>query len=171
MRKTLLSLALLAAILSLNCNDSRERVLFDLVYVLPFSLPAGLNTVQTHFVEFPKVPTRYESLLAEHGLEDSQIGRIEPYSGILDIVLLPEKLSFCREVFVEFLDGTNRLECFYTPSVPLDTGNRLTLVGTIADFKGLLRESAMNLRIGFRLREPTPSALNYSIRLTFKAKA
>lgn len=171
MRKTLLSLALMAALLQLSCNDSREQVLFDMVYVLPFSLPAGLNTVQTHFVEFPKIPTRYETLLAERGLDDSRIGRIEAHSGILEIVLLPEKLSFCREVFVEFLDGTNRLECFYTPSVPLDTGNRLTLVGTIADFKSLLRESAMNLRVGFRLREPSPSALNYTLRLTFKAKA
>lgn len=154
-----------------RCKSDQAITLFDMVYVFPFDMPAALNTVQTHFVEFIKVPTRIESLLAEHGLTEEQISRIEPHSGILEVVLTPESLSYFREIFVEFLDGSNRLECFYTPNVPLNAGSQVILVGTIADFKTLLSQSSMNFRVGFRLREPSPSAMTFNLRLTFKAKA
>lgn len=159
------------AVLQIRCNKDEAQTLFDLVYVLPIELPAALNTVQTHFVEFDKLPTNFENLLAENNLTEAQINQIEPYSGLLEVILAPQQLSFFREIFVEFLDGSNRLECFYTPNVPLNAGTQITLVGTIADFKSILKESAMNIRVGFRLREPTPSSLSYTLRLTFKAKA
>lgn len=171
MRRPFFIFLFIIPFLQWQCNDREAVTLFDLVYVLPFQLPAALNTVQTHFIEFNKVPTRWESLLAEHGLTEEQISRIEPHSALLEVVLLPESLSFFREIFVELMDGTRRLECFYTPNVPLNAGTQVVMVGTIADFKAQLQESAMNLRVGFRLREPTPTSLSYSLRLTFKAKA
>lgn len=154
-----------------RCKSDNAVTLFDLVYVFPFDMPAALNTVQTHFVEFIKVPTRFESLLAENGYTEEEIRHIEPHSGVLEVVLAPESLSFFREIFVEFLDGNRRLECFYTPNVPLNAGSQVILVGTVADFKTLLAQSAMNLRVGFRLREPSPSSMTFNLRLTFKAKA
>jgi hypothetical protein len=171
MKPAFLVLLIGISLLQWRCNRDNPVTLFDLVYVLPFSMPAALNTVQTHFVEFIKVPTRYESLLAEHGLTPEQVGRIEPHSAVLEVVLTPENLSYFREIFVEFLDGSNRLECFYTPNVPFNAGSQVLLVGTIADFLPLLSQSAMNLRVGFRLREPSPSAMNFNLRLTYKAKA
>jgi hypothetical protein len=171
MRRSFLLFLLPLALLQWRCNRDNPATLFDLVYVLPFNMPAALNTVQTHFVEFIKIPTRYESLLAEHGFSPEQIRRIEPHSGVLEVVLTPENLSYFREIFVEILDGNNRLECFYTPNVPFNAGSQIILVGTIADFLPQLSQSAMNLRVGFRLREPSPSAMNFNLRLTFKAKA
>lgn len=169
--KWLLFALLVVSLLQIRCNKDEAKTLFDVVYVLPFELPAGLNTVQTHFIEFNKFPTGYEALLAQHQLTAEQVARIEPFSGLLEVVLVPQGLSFIREIFVEFLDGNNQYECFYTPNVPLNAGTQVTLVGTIADFKSILQESAMNIRIGFRLRETSPSSLPCTLRLIFKAKA
>lgn len=171
MRKALFATVLATLFFHLQCKKDGPVTLFDMTYVLQFDLPAALNTVQTHFVEFPKVPTRIEDLLAENQRMPEDVGVIEPYVGTLETVLFPEDLSFFREIFVEFLDGSQRYECFYTPNVPFNAGQQLTLVGTIADFRTILMESAMHLRIGFRLREPSPSAHTYNLRLTFKAKA
>ncbi len=154
-----------------GCKKDEAPTLFDMVYVFQVDMPAALNTIQTHFVEFNKVPTRIESILADHGLTKADIARIEPYDGQLEVVLAPADLAYFQEIFVELLDGQNRYECFYTPSVPLNTGTRVVLVGTLADFKPWLTQSAMNLRMGFRLRQPSPSALSFTLRLTFKAKA
>ena len=156
---------------TLGCKKEEAPTLFDMVYVMNFDLPAALNTVQTHFVEFNKVPTNIEAYLADHGLTKADIGRIDPYDAQLEVVLAPESLSYFQEIFVELLDGNTRLECFYTPNVPFNTGTRVVLVGTLADFKPWLTQSAMNLRMGFRLREPSPTSLNFILRLTFKAKA
>lgn len=165
-------LALLALVfLQGGCGKDETPTLFDMVYVLNLDIPAALNTVQTHFVEFNKVPTRIESLLSDHGLTEADIARIEPYDARLEVVLAPEDLAFFQEVFVQLLDDTHQYECFYTPSIPLNTGNRIILVGTLADFKPLLTLSAMDLRMGFRLRQPSPTALSMTLRLTFKAKA
>lgn len=171
MKKYILSILIVSSFLQLRCKSDRDVVLFDLVYLLSFDLPAALNTSQTHFVEFYNIHTRWESTLTEYNYTSEQIGRVEPYNGFLEVVLLPENLSFMHEVFVEFLDGNSRLECFYTPHVPFNAGSHIQLVGTIADFKRLLMEPVMHIRIGFRLREPSPSALKYNLRLTFKAKA
>ncbi len=154
-----------------GCKKDEALTLFDMVYVFNVDMPAALNTVQTHFVEFDKVPTHIESILADHGLTNADIARIEPYDGQLEVVLAPVDMSYFQEIFVEILDGQNRLECFYTPSVPLNTGTRVVLVGTLADFKPLLTQSAMNMRMGFRLRQPSPSSLSFTLRLTFKARA
>jgi hypothetical protein len=171
MKKYLLFILMLASFLQLRCKSDQREVLFDMVYLLSFDLPAALNTTQTHFVEVYNVQTRWEGILDEFGYTADQIDRIEPFSGFLEVVLLPENLSFMNEVFIEFLDGGNRLECFYTPHVPFNAGNQIQLVGTIADFKRLLMEPVMHFRIGFRLRQPSPSALKYNLQLTFKAKA
>lgn len=168
---TFLFLFLIILLTPFGCNKDETPALFDMVYVMNFDLPAALNTVQTHFVEFDKVPTNIEAYLADHGLTKADIGRIEPYDALLEVVLAPESLSYFQEIFVELLDGNTRLECFYTPNVPFNTGNQVVLVGTLADFKPWLTQSAMNLRMGFRLREPSPTSLNFILRLTFKAKA
>ncbi|MCF8238748.1 MAG: hypothetical protein K9I85_11365 [Saprospiraceae bacterium] len=154
-----------------GCNKDETPTLFDMVYVLNVDMPAALNTIQTHFVEFNKVPTNIESILVDHGLTEADVARIEPYDGQLEVILAPVDLAYFQEIFVEIMDGQSRLECFYTPSVPLNTGTRVVLVGTLADFKPLLTQSAMNLRMGFRLRNPSPSSLSFTLRLTFKAKA
>lgn len=171
MKKLTYIFLLLVTLANIRCNKDERFTLFDLTYVLNFELPAALNTVQTHFIEFNKVPTRWEALLIENNKTAEEISSIESHSGFLEVVLVPENLSFMREVFVEFNDGQNRLECFYTPNIPFNAGPQIQLVGTIADFKKQLMESAMNLRIGFRLREPSPSAMTCSLRLTFKAKS
>lgn len=154
-----------------GCTKDETPTLFDMVYVFNLDMPAALNTIQTHFVEFNKVPTRIESILADHGLTTADIGRIEPYNAQLEVILAPTNLDYFQEIFVELMDSPNRYECFYTPNVPLNTGSRVILVGTLADFKPWLTQSAMNLRMGFRLRQPSPSALSFTLRLTFKAKA
>lgn len=167
----LLLMALVVIGMPFGCNKDETPALFDMVYVMNFELPAALNTIQTHFVEFDKVPTNIEAYLADHGLTAADIGRIEPYDAQLEVVLAPESLAYFQEIFVELLDGNTRLECFYTPNVPFNTGTQVIMVGTLADFKPWLTQSAMNLRMGFRLREPSPTSLNFILRLTFKAKA
>lgn len=165
---TLFALSLL---LSLRCQKDNAVTLFDMVYVFQVEIPPALNTVQTHFITYTKVPTRIETLLAEHNKTLDAIGKIIGHNGFLEITIAPEDLSFFREVFVEIADGGTMQECFYTPDVPFNTGNRVVMVGTIANFKKLLTDSAMNMRLGFRLRQPSPSSMNLQLRLTFKAQA
>lgn len=170
-RSFLLPMLIISCLGVSHCTKDETPTLFDMVYVFNLDMPAALNTVQTHFIELNKIPTQIESILADHQLTVADIGRIEPYNGQLEVVLAPADLDYFQEIFVELIDTPNRWECFYTPNVPLNTGNRVVLVGTLADFKPWLTQSAMNLRMGFRLRQPSPSALSFTLRLTFKAKA
>ena len=129
----------IVTLLLLQCRaDSGER-LFDMNFPNNiFIIPAGLNTIESHFFTLDPVPNNLDNLLTSNGLAESEIGRVDPFAASITS-LNGLEFDFVREISVRICDPEDLSNCerevFYLDNIEFNPGTRIDLLPTLINAK------------------------------------
>jgi hypothetical protein len=160
---------ILISILFLSCGD-KTVPLFTINYEEQFSIPAGLNTIETHTFVIKDIPALLETYKSTFNVLDEDIAAILPSRGKIDQVFSNINFDFIQTVsiwMVSTIDADFRYELYYLDFVPLNTGNELKLLSGISNLKDIMEEGSFNLEIKLKFRtfppNQTDNVLNFGL--------
>lgn len=139
---------------------------------LNISIPAGLNTLETWYVNLDEVPTGIATQLAANGMESSQVKSIVPAQARLVSIFGDQDYNFVFEVVIYLCNaGATSDECgsevFYRVPVPENTGLIVDVIPNEFDVKSYLLQEEVNIQLAFRFRQPPPQFVDTRVELTF----
>lgn len=154
------------------CNNDTRRELFEMNYVIDFDVPAGLNTIETHFFVDPSISSFFQQKLDAQDLTIDDVVAIEPKFASLTTVFNDEDLDFIRRfelrIFDPFDPDVTR-EIFYLDPVPNNTRTVIRPFPGLQDVKDLASSTTFGLQIRLTFRR-IPSQ-TYDMRLAFDLSA
>ncbi len=171
-----LSTLLLIPILFLSCKKEENiGPGFDLQFQQDFTVPPGINVFAVHHFYLKNLPTNFQDLLVRHNATADDIARIRTTKAVLSGVYGDANYDFVDQVSVKAynLDNLNdNLEVAYRQPVPLEPGNVLPLIPSLADSKKFLSAERVNLDVALWIRNTTgdeiPTRLTLTLRAEFK---
>jgi len=139
-------------------------------------IPAGLNTLETHYFIIPDVATFAEAQLTGNGMSPEDVGYINGLTASLETRFSGLDLDFIENIGVHFVDGNNlddRREAFYIFNDFVDFGSKtdIAMIPTLLDFKDQLLEETVDLEFSINLRGFLPSQLDTRVVMTFDVYA
>ncbi|MBK7935808.1 MAG: hypothetical protein IPJ82_01365 [Lewinellaceae bacterium] len=173
--KFYLSIVAFTAILFLSgsCTKVNDQAPgFDMLYQHEFYIPAGIGVFDVHHFQIENIPTRYNEYLAQHGKTNEEITGILTSQATVGGVFGDADLAFIEQVSVRVYDKSDPsdwVEIAYRQPVPLDPGNSLPLIPSLADAKRFLSDSRFSIDVVLWLRNTTQ--LESQVRLDLQLKA
>ena len=173
MRYKLFLLLVCAALLGFSCNkDDDQAPGFDLLFQQDFILPAGIGVFDVHHFQIKNIPTRYQQSLDQHGKTDADITGVLTAQAVLSGVYNDANFDIIDQVSVRVFDAadpSDYVEIAYRYPTPLDPGNTLPLIPSLADVKRFFRNSRVSLDVVIWLRNTTQ--IETEVRLNLQMKA
>ncbi len=169
------SIAVLGAVLFLSgsCNKANDRAPgFDMMYQQEFFIPAGIGVFDVHHFQIENIPTRYQQYLDQHGKTNQDVTGIITSIASVGGVFGDADLDFIDQVSVRVYDKndpTDWVEIAYRQPVPLDPGNSLPLIPSLADAKRFLSDSRFSIDVVLWLRNTTTQESQVRLDLQMKA--
>ncbi len=141
-------------------NDERSSILVPLRPVA-FEFPSGSSPADTYHFYIENEATDVEDAIIAAGKTWADVSRIEGASAVIEADFLDAQFKWFDEVSMRFYatDQTNFLEAFYRYPVPVDAGNRLDLIPSLADLKGNMKPDEVSFDLAIRPRGVTPESL------------
>lgn len=171
MRRGLLTGILLAALLAVAGCDKDSDVGTRLTMTpLRYTVPAGLNPIQAHYLTLNDVPTEQARFTQETTVPWEDWTRVVPARASLIITEPGLDWGFAEEVTLRvFTDEFARpVEVFYRDQIPRDVGPRLDMIPGDLDVKPLLDGDDLSLQLEIRrLRGTTVQSLPVTLQWSF----
>jgi hypothetical protein len=171
-RRSLLFIGLAAVCSFVSCKKEELPPGFDMLFERDFSIPAGIGIFDVHHFYIRNVPTQIQEQLTRNGLKMSDIKRVITTKASLDGTFGDADYAFIEEVSVRAFDEddeTKFIEVAYRQPVPLDPGNSLPLIPSLADSKSFFTASRVSFDISLRIRVTTSQELDTRISLQMRA--
>ena len=148
--------------------------IFEMDVFFDINIPAGLNTVESHFFIIEDVPTFSSTLLTANSVTKDDIGSILGAVGTVETRFSGLDLGFIQDVGVHILDQddhTRRSEAFYifNDFVPIGTKTEIEMIPSILDLQNLLLEETVDLEFRINLRNFLPQEIDGRIQMRFLA--
>lgn len=162
---------LLIALLFSNCDKNDPDILFEMAYERSFTIPAGLNVFQTHYILLENISIG--SYLSANNVTADELNAINPGSARLSTVFSGlTDYSFIRNVSIEIFtdDEANAREIFWRPEVPLNAGEDLDIIPTLIDAKQFLGNTKFNVYVILNLRAVPQQTVETKFKFSFLAK-
>ncbi|MEM0993783.1 MAG: hypothetical protein AAGI49_12170 [Bacteroidota bacterium] len=167
-------------LLLMGCSKDDLRVAFQMNYPQNrFTVPPGLNTLESHYIFFRDVPTNksffFGDVLEEDILEISPASaRIRGDQSIADF-------AFAQEIVIRVCEDNTaninkvfekcRREIFFRDNIPLNTGREVELIANLNNLQTTLTQDEFTFVLVFLLnRAFTGAALPANLELNFAAK-
>lgn len=161
------------ALISLSCHKQEEiKPGFDMLYQQQFFIPVGLNDFQVHHFQFTDVPTHYEQSLSQAGKTDADITGVITARAALTGIYGDANLDFVDQISLRVFDQSNPndyLEIAYRYPTPLEPGNSLDLIPSLADAKRFFSKSRVSFDVVVWLRKITTEESELRLDLDMKA--
>ena len=167
-------LALLSIVLAgSSCNKQDDlRPGFDMQYQIQFEIPAGIGPFVVHHFYLRNQQTRFEQLLNQQNKDPEDIAGISTQQAQLLGVFGDENFDFIEEISIRVFtepDETDFIEVAYRFPVPMDPGNNLPLIPSLADSKRIMEKARFSVDVSLRLRKTTQ--VNLPVRLDLLLRA
>ncbi len=146
---------------------------FDLSYQQDFNIPVALNVFEVHHFQLLNISSNYAQRLAQANKTDAEVVGILTSKGNLGGIFGDADLSFIEKVSVRAFNENNPddyIEVAYREPAPLDPGNNLPLIPTLADCKRLVTGSRLNIDVVIWLRKTTLTDSDVRLDLQLKAQ-
>ena len=146
---------------------------FDLSYKQEFNIPVALNVFEVHHFQLLNIPSTYAQSLTQANKTDAEVVGILTSKGNLGGIFGDADLSFIEKVSVRVFNESNPddyIEVAYREPAPLDPGNNLPLIPTLADCKRLITGSRFNIDVVIWLRKTTLTDSDVRLDLQLKAQ-
>lgn len=165
------SLFLLIIVLCGSCKKNNAP-LFEMELFFELDIPAGLNTLESHFFIIQDVPTFAESIMTGNGVSPEDIGYISGLTATMETRFSDLDLDFVENIGVHFIDINNaadRREAFYIFNDYVEFGSKseIAMIPSLLDFKEQLLEPTVDLEFKINLRAFLPSELDTRVTMRF----
>lgn len=153
--------------MTVSCGDS-EVALFEMRLEADFSIPAGLNSFDTHYFYIRDVPTRIRNYI-NSDVDTSAISSIQPTQAILDARFLAIDWAIIREISVRVVsqDETVNKEVFYHDRIGLNNVKEVQLLSSLPDVKDILLEDNLTLEVRLNFIQSTPAEIESRLTMNF----
>ena len=154
-------------------KDEQATPGFDLAYTQQFDIPAGIGNFAVHHFYLKNIPSRYAQALVQQGKTDADVKGIITTAAVLSGVYGDADFSFVDQVSVRVYHESNPndyIEVAYRQPVPLDPGNSLPLIPSLADSKRLVSADRYSVDVVLWLRSTTIDNTQAQLNLQFKAE-
>lgn len=155
-----------------GCAKENQGPGFDLIYREQFEMPAGIGPFVVHHFYLRNIPTRYQQLLTQQGKTDADVTGVVTVQGNLSGVFGDANFNVVSQVSIRVFqenDPDDYIEVAYREPVPLEPGNNLGLIPTLADSKRMVSESRMSIDVVIWLRSTTQDNIPVQLDLQLKA--
>lgn len=160
-------------VLGTSCNKDDDQIPgFDMMYQQDFTIPAGIGGFDVHHFQMTNIPTRYQQSLDLQAKTDEDITSVLTAQAVVGGVFGDADLSFVEQVSLRVFDSSDPndyVEIAYRLPVPLDPGNTLPLIPSLADTKRFFKNPRVSFDVVFWLRNTTQDET--PIRLSLQMKA
>ncbi len=154
-----------------NCTKD-EPVLFSMPYQETFEIPAGLNTVDTHYFVLSDISTNKTNFFNANNITDEEVVTINPESCRLTSVLNSEYDWLFNVSVRMYTDNPDAYkEIFYRDNIPANTGSQLDLIPTLVNVRDFLVAETFTVEVVLeRPRVPSPEFIDTVIRMEFAVR-
>ena len=172
MKKLVYGLLLLVACSTLSCKKDDLAPGFDMIYQQRFTIPAGIGVFQVHHFYLKNIPTKYMQNLTQHGKTDADVTGMITATAALNGLFGDANLNFVDQVSLRIYNEPNPddyVEIAYRQPVPLEPGNSLPLIPSLADYKKYMTGPFFSMDVVFYLRNSTVIETDLQLDLQVRA--
>ncbi len=149
-----------------------QAPLFELDIFFELDIPAGLNTLESHFFIIEDVPTFALNALASNNLNISDISHANAITATLETRFSDLNLDFIENIGVHVLDENDfsmRDEAFYIFNDFVQFGDKIEIqmIPTLLDLKNDLLKETVDLEFKINLRSFLPQELDARVNMKF----
>lgn len=148
-----------------RCSPENNQ-LYDVRLEAPFTIPAGLNTIETHYFYVRNVPTLYSFWAKSNGIDTSDINSVLSSGGQIESAFQSIDFELINRVSVYAVsqnDPNFKREILYLDFVPVDIGNELRLLASTTQLKEIMQDELIDIEIRINLRQFTPTNINANL--------
>jgi len=140
------------------------------------NIPAGLNTIESHFFIIEDVQTFASTLISSNSQATDNIGSILGGTGNLQTRFSGIDLDFIEDIGIHILDKddhTQRHEAFYILNdiIPFGSKTRIDMLPSILDLKQWLLDETVDIELRVNFRGFLPQELDGRVEMRFFAYA
>lgn len=163
-------LGVLVVFCGLSCGGG-ETPLFVMEVDAELIIPAGLNSLDSHYFIVRDVPTR----IANYAVNTfNDIDRIQSSNARLQGRVQEIDYSIVDQITIDVIsksDPSNQKEIFYNNLIPFNRDEELTLLSSLSNVSDILTEDLIDLEIRLIFKTFTPTELDTRLFMTFNAYA
>ena len=133
-------------------------------------VPAGLNTLETHFFIRRNIPSFYAENLSSFGLNDTQILQITGARAKIYNKVNSYDLNFISRISiyaVSPLDQNKKMEMYYLDLVNFNEGDEIVLLPATSNVKDILDNGKFDLEIRLNFRDYPPTNMRLDIDFSY----
>jgi len=171
--------ALFCALLFTQCSKDSLSVAFEMTYPQNrFTVPAGLNTLESHYIFFRDVSTSKNLFFDD--IPEEQIQEITPARASLRADQNVADFAFAEEIIVRLCEDSQvdinnvlqkcRRELFFRDNIPFNTGRQVDLIPNAINLKEVLTGTDYTFVVVFRNRAFTSINIPANLEMVFEAK-
>ncbi len=168
--KKIFPIFLILPFLFSNCKKE-DPVLFEMLYIENFTIPAGINPFDAHYFRIENIPVG--TYLSSRNLTTDMLNSINPRAAsFVNVFAGTASYDLIRDVIVRIYtdDENNYKELFYRKPVPEDTGDNLGIIPSLGDAKDFLSGTSFNIIIRLNFRRPPIQNIDTRFQFTLGAK-
>ncbi|MDO8366967.1 MAG: hypothetical protein Q7T20_09235 [Saprospiraceae bacterium] len=175
MRKTVHCSIFIAlfALFGLSCHKGDDIAPgFDMVFQREFSIPAGIGIFDVHHFQLKNIPSNWQQYLSQHGKTAEDITSVITAQASVGGIFGDVDLSVVDRISVRIYDDSNQndfVEIAYRDPAPIDSGNLLPLIPSLADSKRFFSNPRFSVDVVIWLRRTTQEQSDVRLDLTMRA--
>ncbi|MCW5922975.1 MAG: hypothetical protein KIS77_11560 [Saprospiraceae bacterium] len=173
MRNKIFIMLLGCLLLGLSCDKNEDVPAgHDLLFQQDIFIPAGIGAFDVHHFQIKNIPTRYDQALELNGKKSEDISRVLTLQSTMAGVFGDADFAFIDQVSLRVFDAsdpTDFVEIAYRYPMPLNPGNNLPLIPSLADSKRFFEKSHISLDLVLWLRNTTQTETDVRLSLQMRA--
>lgn len=155
---------------SIAACSKTEDPLFVLDTRADLIIPAGLNSIETHFFILRDIPTFFKSQSGLISSDTSQVASIYPRRASMTSVFGNLDLNHIHSMEINLLDPLDqerRIKLFYMDFIEINEKTEIRLFNTNAEIKHFLTQDLFNIEVGILYRNPAFQTEEFRLEMDF----
>jgi len=168
-----LILFLMVSLCFSSCDKSKDAI-FEMDLFFDINVPAGLNTLETHFFIIEDVQTFSSTIISNNNEAEDNIGSILGATANLQTRFSGLDLDFIEDIGIHILDKddhTKRHEAFYILNdvIPFGSKTNIDMLPSIVDLKKWLLDETVDIEFRINFRGFLPQEIDGRIEMKYFA--
>jgi len=155
----------IVSITQYGCFNSVDPVFFADVE-RQFEIPAGLNTIETHFFILQDIPTFLDQNLELYGLPYDNVTSINPGAGRIESAFGNIDWTFVQTVEIYAVSNSDpnlKRQILYSREPDFINRSSIVMFNTYSDIKEIMSEPVIDLEVRLKFRQFVPANINARI--------
>lgn len=151
----------------ISCTDNTPA-LFNMQMEVDFTIPAGLNTLDTHVFILRNVPTRVQSYIGNANRDN--ITRVLANRARLTGLFTAIDYAIIDQITIDVInqeDPEDLREVFWMSPVPLNQEGDLNLFSSLSEVKEMMLQETADFEVAIRFRTFTSRPLESRLFMDF----